>query len=822
MPTSPMKKITLAVLSVLTLATVGAQTKTPDSTLPITEVEKDTISQAAEKIVDKTIVQENIEPTITTITEKAQTVVTQTLATEASPIEIVPAPIHEATVSPWDYYFNRVSSYLVCSADANCSLDNETSAEILYATKDGKTLVYTDSPAKKLGIVDISDATHPINKQTIDLPGEPTSVTIKDHYALVVVNKAANYVDVAGELQVYDLNTASLVTTLDLGGQPDSIAISPNGQYAAVAIENERDEDLNDGAIPQLPAGYVMIIHTADTDAKNWTTQRVELTGLAEIAGNDPEPEYIDINYHNIAVVTLQENNHIVLIDLANAKVIHHFSAGSVDLENIDLTEGKPKHISMTESQKKIKREPDGVSWIDHQYFATANEGDYQGGSRGFSIFDIDGNVVWDSGNHVDHLAALMGHYPDKRSGNKGSEPENIEVGLFNGERLLFVNAERANLVLVYNVDDPVKPIFKQALPAGVGPEGGYAITSRNLLAVASEVDARKDKIRSSVSLYKYGDKVANYPSLIADMDDNELPIAWSALSGLAADPNDANRLYAIEDSFFGSNRIFSINITEQPALIEHAMPIIDNNGYLASMQSFDLAKQVNDDKTVNLDPEGIAVAADGGFWIVSEGSGTVGDTKKPFNYPNLLLKTDSHGEIQQVITLPQSMNDVQLRFGFEGVAEYNGLVYVALQRAWNKEANPRIGIYNPADTTWQFVYYPLEEKASPAGGWVGLSDMTAIGNGQFWVLERDNQGGPDAAIKSIYQIDLSDVKPGQTIEKTLVRDLLPDLKQANGLVAEKVEGLALTTDGKVYIVNDNDGVDDNSGETQLIHVMNQ
>ena len=39
------------------------------------------------------------------------------------------------------------------------------------------------------------------------------------------------------------------------------------------------------------------------------------------------------------------------------------------------------------------------------------------------------------------------------------------------------------------------------------------------------------------------------------------------------------------------------------------------------------------------------------------------------------------------------------------------------------------------------------------------------------------------------------------------------------GLIAEKVEGSAVTEDGDVYIINDNDGVDDNSGETNLINL---
>ena len=56
-------------------------------------------------------------------------------------------------------------------------------------------------------------------------------------------------------------------------------------------------------------------------------------------------------------------------------------------------------------------------------------------------------------------------------------------------------------------------------------------------------------------------------------------------------------------------------------------------------------------------------------------------------------------------------------------------------------------------------------------------------------------------------------------VSKTLVRDLIPDLKADNGLVLEKVEGLTVMTGGATLIVTDNDGVDDSSGETQLINL---
>jgi hypothetical protein len=54
------------------------------------------------------------------------------------------------------------------------------------------------------------------------------------------------------------------------------------------------------------------------------------------------------------------------------------------------------------------------------------------------------------------------------------------------------------------------------------------------------------------------------------------------------------------------------------------------------------------------------------------------------------------------------------------------------------------------------------------------------------------------------------------------VRDLMADLKSAtNGYVVDKVEGFAIDGNGEVYVVTDNDGVDDSSGETLFIRLGN-
>ncbi|WP_317929045.1 esterase-like activity of phytase family protein [Halioxenophilus sp. WMMB6] len=736
--------------------------------------------------------------------------------------------------------FQRIATFPVClQMDATCDVDDETVAEIVAASSDGKTLIYTDSQREVLGFTDITNPEQPAALGVLPLAGEPTSVGVAGDYALAAVNTSADFINTSGELVIVDIATQTAVRTIELGGQPDSVAISPDGQYAAIAIENERDEDLNDGALPQAPAGYLVVVNLAGEPAA-WTSTNIDMTGLADIAAGDPEPEYVDINSDNIAVVTFQENNYLVLVDLASGAIVNHFSAGTVNLTQIDNVEEDPAIISQTDSLDNIPREPDGVTWLNSEYFVTANEGDWQGGSRGFTVFNTEGEVIFDSGNSLDHLTVQLGQYPDGRSENKGNEPENAEFGVFGSERFLFVNSERSSLVFVYDVADFTKPAYKQTLPAALGPEGVVSIPSRNLLVAASEEDARGDKFRGSLNIYRYGTQPASYPTLYSTEREDGTPIPWSAMSGLAADPLSPNTLYSIEDSFYGKSRIFTIDTSSKPALLTHETRISDAKDVFAGISTValmdpsvsdddptradvfdeaDLALLINDDKTINVDPEGIAVASDGGFWVASEGSGTVGDAGRPVNSLNFIFKTDAYGVIESVITLPAAVSDNQLRFGFEGVAEYNGAVYVAFQRVWPGDSAVRIGVYNIAGASWSFLNYTLDAPESQNGGWVGLSDLTSLDDGQFMVVERDNQAGPDAAIKRLYRFDVTGLVDGDTVTKTLVRDLIPDLAKAGGLIAEKIEGMALSADGDVWIINDNDGVDDNSGETQLLNL---
>jgi hypothetical protein len=693
--------------------------------------------------------------------------------------------------------FNRVATF---ETTLNLPADRRGSpsvAEIISADEGGTLLAYTDSPQKGIGFVDITDPAAPKAGGFLDLAGEPTSVKIFGGAALVGVVTSKSKAEPSGHLAVIDLSTRAVTATCDLGGQPDSVAVSPSKRFVAIAIENERDEDLNDGVIPQMPAGRLAVLPLAGGLPDCAGLRFVELTGLAAVAPEDPEPEFVAVNGRDEAVVTIQENNHIAVVDLATGTVSAHFPAGSVDLEGVDTE--KDGRIAPTGRIEGALREPDGVVWLDDDRFATANEGDYEGGSRGFTVWRKDGTVLHESGAALEHELIALGHYNDKRN-KKGIEIEGVEAGTFGDDRLLFVASERASAVAVYR-DTGADPELLQVLPSGIGPEGVLAIPSRDLLVTANEVDLVEDGgVRAHVMIYARGPGEPAYPTIRSAFVDGR-PIPFGALSGLAADRAAAGTLYAVTDSVFAADpRILTIDATAKPATITGAVTVTRDGA-----------------PAEKLDLEGIATRADGSFWLASEGHPKNG-------LDNLLLRVSASGAIEEEIPLPAEITKGMTSNGLEGVAvtgEGAGeTVWLAVQREWEDDPKGLVKLlaYRPADRSWGVVHYPLE--AAPEGAWVGLSEITAVGD-DLVLIERDNRIGSAARLKALTRVSLADVRPVPVgsaeipvVSKTIVRDLIPDLAAWNGTVVDKVEGFAVDATGIAYVVTDNDGTDDSSGET--------
>ncbi len=145
-------------------------------------------------------------------------------------------------------------------------------------------------------------------------------------------------------------------------------------------------------------------------------------------------------------------------------------------------------------------------------------------GSRSVTIWDANGNRVWDSGEDLERIVRAntraffnannsTGNPSIKnRSDNKGPEPEGVAIGTVCGKIFAFVTLERSGGVVVYDVTDPQAPVFvtyanNRTSPAApslndLGPEGILFIPStespngRDLVLLANEIS-------SSVSVYE-------------------------------------------------------------------------------------------------------------------------------------------------------------------------------------------------------------------------------------------------------------------------------------------------------------------------------
>jgi hypothetical protein len=405
-----------------------------------------------------------------------------------------------------------------------------------------------------------------------------------------------------------------------------------------------------------------------------------------------------------------------------------------------------------------------------------------------------DGAVIHESGPDFEHAIVEIGHYPEGRSDAKGVEPESVTFGTYGGVPMVFVGAERASVVGVYDVSDPANPVLRQLLPSGIGPEGYAVIEARGLLVSANETDDAGP--RAHVMVFEFQDADAVYPHLTsAGME--ELT-GWGAISGqvMAED----GTIFAVSDSFYAMQpTIFHIDVSQTPARIVDAIRVT-RAGQPAQL----------------MDMEGIALDGEGGFWIANEGNSAE-------LIPHAIFHVGADGAIEDAIALPPELLAVERRFGFEGITRVGDMLYVAVQREWadDPENHAKVLGYDLAAEEWSVIHYPL----TPADtGWVGLSEIVAHGEHLYFV-ERDNLF-EDAATKRITRVALSEMEGmvplGQTpavLAPEEVVDLLPHLTATGGYVLDKVEGLAIAEDGTMWVSTDNDGVDDHSGETMFFAI---
>lgn len=299
---------------------------------------------------------------------------------------------------------------------------DESAAEIVAYDADTYSLFVINANDKSVDVLDISDPTDPELSGMIDVSvaipesGGVNSVAVHDGLVAIAVehdDKQSN-----GWVAFYSID-GTYLNKVAAGALPDAVTITHNGQYALAANEGEPSDDYSTD-----PEGSVTVVdlrngvmnataRTADFTAYNsGAPAGVRISGPGASVAQDLEPEFIATSQDSsTAWVTLQENNAMAIIDIANAEVTDLVGLGSKDHSlagnGLDAS-NKDDAINIQPWPVLGTYMPDAIASyrsFGQTWLITANEGD---GREYIYETDeatcVDAGHVYDDGDCISHL----------------------------------------------------------------------------------------------------------------------------------------------------------------------------------------------------------------------------------------------------------------------------------------------------------------------------------------------------------------------------------------------------------------------------------
>ena len=299
--------------------------------------------------------------------------------------------------------------------------------------------------------------------------------------------------------------------------KPEGLALLPNGD---IAVMNDNDFGIaGAGVSDNSSLGILRFQNNNGFDASNEDAD-IEIVPRPTIGMYQPD-----------AITSFEVNGqtYIATANEGDARDYDGFSEeGRVDDLVLDATE-YPNAESLQEDEDlgRLKTtfangDTDGDGDVDKIYSY---------GARSFSIWDANGNLVFDSGEDFERITAEL--LPDyfnsngdsgrkSRSDDKGPEPEAITVSEIDGTLYAFIGLERIGGFMVYDISDPLNPEFvvyffnrnfdlepEADVTGDIGPEDVIVVgaedspTGETLVITAAEVSG-------TISFYTLNSSIEN------------------------------------------------------------------------------------------------------------------------------------------------------------------------------------------------------------------------------------------------------------------------------------------------------------------------
>lgn len=344
--------------------------------------------------------------------------------------------LESTEISVVDYICNGQEIAAYFTTEAKISLGDGV-PEISAYDPATKTIFATNSEAKEVDVIDISDLTNPQIKTAIDITaygGNVNSVATYNGYLAIAVEA----VDATNDGKVVVFKTDDLTTPysqITAGALPDMVTFTPDGKYILAANEGEPNDDYTID-----PKGSITLIEVATKtatqiffDSFNSQEAALEAKGFRVFGpgadlSTDVEPEYITVSSDSkTAFIALQENNGIAKLDIDSKLITDIYPLGTKDYSEIlfDLSDKDNMAGKLNYWPVLSFYQPDAIDYFEINgtgYIITANEGDAR---------DYDGYSEEERG---DDLTLDPTAYPDAAELQKEENLGRLKVTTANGD----------------------------------------------------------------------------------------------------------------------------------------------------------------------------------------------------------------------------------------------------------------------------------------------------------------------------------------------------------------------------------------------------
>ncbi|MDO6460186.1 choice-of-anchor I family protein [Granulosicoccaceae sp. 1_MG-2023] len=326
----------------------------------------------------------------------------------------------------------------------------------------GALTAAADGTAVRLGGTPSADQAKDLEPEYIAVSGDYAYVTLQENNALAKVNLASKTVELIKSLGVKSY-AADSGNTIDIEEDGEIAMQSFDGLYGLYMPDSIASVDI---------AGSTYLLTANEGDGREY----IYTSAAADEAACDAEDGDWDDENAACEVISFIDEEKISKLALADS-----IAAQFADHNDLKV---------VTDLGKNAAGEYEAL---------------YGYGARSFSVWDVDGDLVFDSGDETSRLIAQNAPdlfnqdegEMDGRSGNKGGEPEALSTGQVGDRYYAFIGLERQSVILTYDITDPAAPTLVEYHDTGaegnLSPEGMKFVSAEDspngqpLLLVAFE-----------------------------------------------------------------------------------------------------------------------------------------------------------------------------------------------------------------------------------------------------------------------------------------------------------------------------------------------